>query len=164
MYVNWEAKSIQAIETLKWYPITRVIEYLHELRRFIIETPGKYSASYLPQLIKTTSDTIVDSTSFYILPASRNKRFPSDMIYICEAVGDWSLKLDNLALAANIMVHTNRLDRKYPNFQEPGQVEYYALKLINELLSTIASQKNLCNQFIFEDKYGLQWDEEDTST
>jgi hypothetical protein len=182
MYTNWEDNSMYVIGTLKWYSVTSVVEYLHELRQFIIDTPGKYGASYLPRLEEiaaaeigfTVVDGILeeegsrshnapickdrsDSLGSHNLPASKDSRFPSDSSYICEAIGDWSLRLDKLALAANVMVNTNRLERKYRDFDTAGDVELYAIVSINQLLQMIHDHVSFINRDVFEQRYGLQW-------
>ncbi|KAI9486518.1 MAG: hypothetical protein EXX96DRAFT_549360 [Benjaminiella poitrasii] len=168
MYVNWEEKAIQAIETLRWYRVSEVIKYLHDLRTFVIDTPGKYSPTYLPQLYKIINsnkseeneneenvDNNTISLNSFKLPASKTSRFANDTYWLCEAIGDWSLKLDILALTANVMINANRLERSYPDFTTAGDTEYHAIYLINEVLRLI--EKEAIDQRRFEEKYGLTW-------
>lgn len=165
MYLNWEEKSMYVIDSLKWYPVSKVVQYLHDLRRFIIDTPGKYGISYLPRLediaeLLPTDLTVTgttDNNGSLNIPASKEHRFPYEICYICEAIGDWSLKLDKLALAANIMVNPSRLERKYPDLETAGDLEHYAIVVINQLLHMLSDRESFVNQEIFEELYGLQW-------
>jgi hypothetical protein len=166
MYTNWEDNSMYVVDTLKWYPVSKVVEYLHELRKFIIETPGKYGASYLPRLEDIAEPqvdfTVVDapgssSNGSHNIPASKDNRFPDEICYICEAIGEWGVRLDKLALAANIMVNPNRLERKYPDFDTAGVLEHYAIVSINQLLHMVHENVSFVNQEVFEERYGLKW-------
>ncbi|ORE06209.1 hypothetical protein BCV72DRAFT_228662 [Rhizopus microsporus var. microsporus] len=146
MYTNWSSNSA-TFTTLKWYRVDTIASFLHELRQYIINTPGKFSATYLPKPPKSE------------LPASVNERFPGAEGWLCEAIGDWNAKFDCLLLAANVMVNVNRLDRKYPEYKTAGDAEYYCILSINELLHMIASPElgEVIKQSAFEQRYALEW-------
>lgn len=95
------------------------------------------------------------------LPAKENQRFPSDGIYICEAIGEWGLKLDRLALMSNIMVNTNRLERRYPHVDTAGELEERGMVLIHELMRMIVDRVDFINRQTFETRYNLKWQQEE---
>ncbi|KAI8387299.1 hypothetical protein BD560DRAFT_362804 [Blakeslea trispora] len=148
MYVNWNEVIVEGFE---WYPVDVVLKHLHKLRRFIIRTTSAFSPSYLPKLVE------------YELPASKNKRFPENQRYLCEAIGKWNKMKDELEMAASVMVCNNRLDRGYPHYKTQGDAEQYALDLIQSLLDIIESKKDTLTRREFEERYGLNWKEENSS-
>jgi hypothetical protein len=150
MYSNWNNK----FNTLHWYSIEKLVEYLHNLRHFIINISSKNNITKVPHLESS------------VLPATENKRFPQDSYYICEGMGTWSLKLDMLNLSMHIMVDPDRLSkRKYLQYQTAGEAEVYAITLINQLLKDIAAttpgddddSSAIVTQNMFEKQYGFVW-------
>lgn len=159
MYSNWEEKSMLIPSMFNWYLVDDVIDYLHEVRTYVINTPGKFSASYMPKLKDNRHQDVVEPSSplLFGIPASQNSRFPVDKVYLCEAIGECSQLLDRLQLACNIMVNTNRLERKYPEFDTAGRLEFYVLELISNMLQYIETREDLITQQIFENRYDLNW-------
>ncbi|KAG1150489.1 hypothetical protein G6F37_001351 [Rhizopus arrhizus] len=149
MYVNWDSQ-IEPISSLKWYKVDSFISYLHDVRQYLTQTIGKFSASYLPRSIEQ------------VLPATANQRFPATESWLCEGLGEWSMKYDLLSLALNVALHPHRLERKYPEYETAGEVEYYCLMVINDLLHLLASpeEAQVVQRSVFEQKYGLRWAEE----
>ncbi|KAI8092183.1 uncharacterized protein B0P05DRAFT_525134 [Gilbertella persicaria] len=97
----------------------------------------------------------------YTLPASKIRRFPAKQEYLCEAIGEWGIIKDKLELVADVLCHPNRINRNYPKFDTQGEAEEYAFELVNQLLQKIENRKDVVNQSIFEERYGLKWIEED---
>ncbi|KAI8639971.1 hypothetical protein BD408DRAFT_370687, partial [Parasitella parasitica] len=153
MYSNWEEQALDSLTTIKWYPVAEVIRYLDSLRRFIIMTPGKLSETYMPMLHRGGEHDMHHQD----LPASKSERFPKYEAYICEAIGDWGLKLDSLALISSIVVNTNRLERKYPHVNSPGDLEQLALGIIHELRGMVQDRIDFVNRQKFEARYDLDW-------
>lgn len=153
MYTNWEEQALDSLAAIKWYPVTEVVAYLNSLRQYLINTPGKLSRSYIPMLDRGTDE----ETYIQVLPAKKNQRFPPNTFYICEAIGDWGLKLDNIALLTNIMINTNRLERKYPNINSPGDLEDRAFTLMHDLIRMLQDRTYFINRQKFEERYGLNW-------
>jgi hypothetical protein len=153
MYTNWEEQALDSLTAIKWYPVTVVVDYLNSLRRYLINTPGKISDSYIPML----GSGIEEETDMQVLPAKKNQRFPPNTFYICEAIGSWGLKLDNIALLTNIMINTNRLERKYPNINSPGDLEDRAFTLMHNLMRMIQDRTHFINRSKFEARYNLSW-------
>ncbi|KAI8647038.1 hypothetical protein BD408DRAFT_409108 [Parasitella parasitica] len=153
MYSNWEEQALSSLTTIKWFSIAEVISYLDNLRRFIILTPGKLSEVNMPMLHREIKNDIHNQS----LPARQNKRFPDSNAYVCEAIGDWGLKLDNLALISSVMVNTNRLKRGYSHINSPGDLEQFALEMIHELRRMVQDRVDFVNRQTFEARYGLGW-------
>lgn len=153
MYTNWEEQALDSLTAIKWYPVAVVVDYLNSLRQYLINTPGKISDSYIPMLGSGTEE----ETDIQVLPANKNQRFPPDIFYICEAIGDWGLKLDNIALLTNIMINTNRLERKYPNINTPGDLEDRAFTLMHDLMRMLQNRTHFINRQKFEARYDLSW-------
>ncbi|CEP12585.1 hypothetical protein [Parasitella parasitica] len=157
MYRNWEEQDLNSLTTIKWYPIAKVISYLDNLRQFIIRSPGVPNESNMPMLHRGTEYDL----HYQSLPARKNERFPVDEAYICEAIGDWGLKLDNLALISSVMINTNRLKRKYPKIDSPGDLEHLALEKVHEIRRMVQGKVDFVNRQIFEALYTLDWTDED---
>ncbi|CEP12871.1 hypothetical protein [Parasitella parasitica] len=153
MYSNWEEQALNSLVAIKWYSVIEVIRYLDCLRLFIIMTPGKLSETYMPMLVWEDEHDVHN----HGLPARKDARFPSDQVYICEAIGDWGLRLDNLALISSIMVNTNKLERKYPHVTTPGDLEQHALRMIDELRRMVQGRIDFINRQKFEARYNLDW-------
>lgn len=100
-----------------------------------------------------------DNQHTHGLPAQESQRFPSHEAYICEAIGEWGLKLDRLELTSSIMVNTNRLERRYPRVDTVGELEYQGLKMIHELMQMVADRVDFVSRQQFEARYDLNWQE-----
>lgn len=168
MYVNWDERSMVALTKFKWYLVEDVLDYLHELRFYVINTPGKFSASYLPQLKDSRQREEMEPSNplLHQIPASKILRFPNKQVFLCEAIGLWNLHLDWLQLGCNIMINTNRLERKYPDYETAGQLESYILQMINTLLQQLEAKTDFISQEVFESRYDLTWsvDQLDSNT
>lgn len=151
-----------------------VVQYLHDLSRFIVCTPGKMSTSYLPMLQQEYAQVFraqePDAPSQGLamiqqdtqdLPAKENQRFPSNQVYICEAIGEWGLKLDRLALMSSIMVNTNRLERRYSDVDTAGELEERGMLMIHELMRMIVDRVDFIDRQKFETRYDLSWQQEE---
>lgn len=148
MYANWEEKT-SLIHPYFWISVQDLATYLHELRRYIIETPAKMSETHAPKL----PDKFV--------PANKNERFPAETTFLCEGHQGWKLQLDKLQLAVSVMINTNKLTRHYPEFKTAGEVEVFALEKINYLLHYLEDEQDcILDRAGFERLYGLVWNDE----
>ncbi|KAK4511554.1 uncharacterized protein ATC70_012769 [Mucor velutinosus] len=175
MYTNWQEQGLDSFTAIRWYRVGAVVEYLHELRRYIICTPGKLSSTYMPMLQKEYSqvydgeqDALSEGHAMAQqnnertqgLPAKESQRFPAHEVYICEAIGDWGLMLDRLALMSSIMVNTNRLERRYPHVDTAGGLEEQGMVMIHKLMRMIVERVDFVNRQQFEARYDLNWQQE----
>lgn len=174
MYKNWKEQGLDSLTAIKWYRVSEVVQYLHDLRRYIICTPGKLSTSYMPMLQKEDSpieneqepeaqaegDVLMmlqNNEPIQGLPAKESQRFPLNEVYICEAIGEWGLKLDRLALMTSIMVNTNKLERRYSNVLTAGDLEEHGMAMIHDLMRMIVDRVDFVNRQKFETRYDLNW-------
>ncbi|KAI7869707.1 hypothetical protein BDF14DRAFT_1779799 [Spinellus fusiger] len=145
MYLNWPHRA-QTASQLKWYKLTDLLDYCHELRSFIIDAPGKLSACYVPLLEATES--LMD----------QHKRFPKEDIYISEGYGDWCLQIDQLCLTVAIVLYPNKLVRQYPTIKTQGEAEVHVLSCIDTLLKMAERLECVFDQQLYETRYGLHWE------
>ncbi|KAI8078159.1 uncharacterized protein B0P05DRAFT_111839 [Gilbertella persicaria] len=133
MYRKWEMQTIQA---LKWYPVTSVIDYLHKVRTCIIHD----------------KQLSLESLLCCAFPARKTRRFPMEVSYLCEGIGDWHLKLG----LVHLFLHSiRRHDRSV------GHIHIDVLWLINDLLRSFETQKDVITRSKFEARYQLIWEEQD---
>ncbi|GAN04282.1 hypothetical protein MAM1_0059d03742 [Mucor ambiguus] len=176
MYKNWQEQGLSSFTAIRWYRVEEVIQYLHDLRRYIIYTPGKMSSAYMPMLQKGDSqgcDEHGQGTEDHGmpqrqahehkqgLPAKENQRFPSHEVYICEAIGEWGLKLDRLALMSSVMVNTNRLERGYSHVDTVGDLEEHVMVMLHGLKRMIVDRVDFVSRQQFEARYDLNWQAEE---
>lgn len=147
MYINWNER-IEVVKTLKWYRLDDLLVYLHTLRENLVTTVGRLSHSYMPKLEP-------------VCPASPESRFPDNTIFICEGYGDWGARIDRLQLTISIVLHANKIDRKYPGVRTQGDAEIAVLDCIDDLLKTVEETKDVFVRCTFEERYKLQWVEDE---
>lgn len=156
-YTNWEDIS-PLLSSLYWYSVQDLVKYLHDLKRYIIRTPAKFSETHAPKLPEKAA------------PAKRHERFPGRGSYLCEGIGNWNVELNLLELSAYVMINQNRITRDYPSYKTPGEAEVYAITKINQLLQIIHQNQVqedyhqapiTFGQQEFEEYYGLIWVDQD---
>ncbi|KAI9343682.1 hypothetical protein BD770DRAFT_463822 [Pilaira anomala] len=146
MYTNWDEKA-SLIHPYFWISVRDLTTYLHDLRRYIIETPAKMSETHAPKLPER------------LVPANKNEQFPAETTFLCEGHNEWKLQLDKLQLAVSVMINSNKLIRNYPDFKTAGEVEIFALERINYLLQYLKDEQDcILDRAGFEKLYGLVWD------
>ncbi|KAI9255440.1 hypothetical protein EDC94DRAFT_696533 [Helicostylum pulchrum] len=136
-YQNWRQQSPFIPQTLKWYHVNDMMIYLHRMRSHIFER------SNIPNLLSCDA------------PVAENYRFPKDTSYMCEGIGNWNIYLDKLLLCLSILKNSKRMQES--DFKTIGQVELFALEMINHLLQSIAQTENLLTCQTFEEMYKIVW-------
>lgn len=145
MYRSWNKRVEAASTNLKWYRLQDLVVYIHGLRDYIINAIGKRSESYTYKLQPVPC------------PASRNSRFPENELYICEGVGEWCRKMDQILLLVSIIIHPNKLDRHYYSIKTKGDAEMAFLDLVSHMLHEIEALNNVIDRNTFESRYDLKW-------
>ncbi|GAN06231.1 hypothetical protein MAM1_0116d05711 [Mucor ambiguus] len=139
VYINWsESSFIIQSAAFKWYSVECLIDYLHDLRAHILQQGGTR---------KDLKTSILASTP---LPATEKQRFEG--CYVCEAVGDYGYKLDEIGLKF-IKLSNNKCHR----VSSTSEAELDVLGIIHDMLKSIESKKDIMDQCTFEARYGLMW-------
>ncbi|KAL9554392.1 hypothetical protein MBANPS3_002837 [Mucor bainieri] len=123
---------------LKWYSVQCIIDYLHDLRSHILEPGGTRKDPKIPTLTSTP------------LPATEKQRFEG--CYVCEAIGDYGFKLDEIRLRVS-KLSNNGCHR----LLSTSDAEINVLCMIHEIRKAIESKKDVMDQCAFEARYGLIW-------
>jgi hypothetical protein len=143
-YQNWEKKSIYITPSLQWYHVDTLVNYLHETRCCLI---NKNPFIQWPKSVPTPL-------------ATQRVRFPDNISYMCEGIGNWHVQLDLLLLSLNIISNPKRIETS--EFKSIGQVEMYAFEKINSLLQSIVQVENLITRERFEKVFfELNWIEKE---
>ncbi|KAI8136985.1 hypothetical protein BJV82DRAFT_525993 [Fennellomyces sp. T-0311] len=147
MYQNWDHKATMVVTRLKWYRVEDIVKFAQDVCNYILTTAGKPSECYAPKLPGT------------VCPAEANRQFPPNELYICEGIGDWSYRINILLLSLSMVVHTNKLQRKYPNIETPGEAELTLLATAAEVLIAVEQMQDIVDRGMFERRYSLRWQE-----
>lgn len=143
---------IHRAKDLNWYLASDVLKYVHELRNYILQTPGKLSPVYAPTLKP------YDKLKLF------QHRFPSDQYFICEGIGDWNHHLQRIQLLTSVVTNTNRILRGYEDINTVGEAETALLGGIAQVIQEYESVESLIDQAVFEDRYELTWIESSPKT
>ncbi|CAO3629589.1 unnamed protein product [Cunninghamella echinulata] len=144
MYINW-TKRLQTAKRLRWYEVDTIIDVLYKLQETIFLTPGKISINYMPHFEPV--QPLFD----------QKKRFPKGKTYLCDGIGDWTIKFHHLKLVFAMIAYPNRLERQYLNIKTKGDAELFLLEIIDDMLSSMEQDLNIFDQVEFEMYYDLQW-------
>ncbi|KAI9300391.1 hypothetical protein BJ944DRAFT_273116 [Cunninghamella echinulata] len=144
MYINW-TKRLQTVKRLRWYEVDTIIDVLYKLQETIFLTPGKISINYMPHFEPV--QPLFD----------QKKRFPEGKAYLCDGIGDWTIKFHHLKLVFALIAYPNRLERQYLNIKTKGDAELFLLEIIDDMLSSMEQDLNIFDQVEFEMYYDLQW-------
>ncbi|KAI8388258.1 uncharacterized protein BYT42DRAFT_559486 [Radiomyces spectabilis] len=146
MYEGWSQRVEHAC-TLYWYRVRDVLSYLHELRLYILDSPGKLSSTYIPRLVPIPC------------PATRTTRFPDQGAYICEGFGHWNENIDHLTLFVSVMVYPHKLERVYGDLRSQGDLEIMVFQYMNDILRSLEMFHDVFTRESFERHYDLTWTE-----
>ncbi|CAO3598303.1 unnamed protein product [Absidia cylindrospora] len=139
---------------LRWYSVTAVLKYVHELRDFILQGNSKLSSVYLPTLPFYVGSELFDL----------HKRFPENTYYICEGIGSWNFRMQRLQLLSSIATNANRLQRHYEGISTLGSTEVAILVDVDDILSAIEAADFLVDRIEFENRYQLTWEPNENNT
>ncbi|KAI8977633.1 hypothetical protein BDF20DRAFT_836415 [Mycotypha africana] len=150
-YTNWETHILPSLSLFRWYKLSDVVDYLHNIRDTVILFENRPDAKSIQKPVH------------YPLPASLNQRFPEHEIYLCEGIGDWHLKLDLLRLLSaklfNKIYNNNSIENENDSlFNSTGHIEICILKVSNQLLQLIEQRTDLITRSKFELRYNLLWE------
>ncbi|KAI8335773.1 hypothetical protein BC941DRAFT_480492 [Chlamydoabsidia padenii] len=151
MYIEGVPR-LKAANELRWYLAKDVLDYLHQLRLSLFQTAStNYSTNYLPQLE-------LDGTANQPLFNS-DKRFPDTIVCICEGIGEWNTRLQEIQHLTSIMTRHQQIPRGYQHIGSLGNVELLLLRQINECLMAYEAAESFVDRNRFEDRYGLVWED-----
>ena len=152
MYNNWDCKMDVITGHLRWYRTVDLITFVHEVCEFVLRTIGRLSEAYAPKLIHR------------LCPAQANVRFPHDQLYICEGVGGWSYRINTLLLSLSIVLHPNKLQRRYPEVDTLGDAEMALLASAAEVVGSIERLQDVIDRDSFEQRYEIHWTDMTTTS
>ncbi|CAO3635139.1 unnamed protein product [Mucor hiemalis] len=153
VYLPWGPREILLANSYEYYSYTRTVAYLHELLRYIIDTPIKTFNASCPRRDELRCDPPIDRLG---------RKFIEGEFYLCEVHGTWKVEYDLLQLAVSVLLDQKRCDRAYPFFRTRGAAEKYVIEKIDVLLKLTRSYK--MNQQEFERVFGLSWVDEEAMT
>ncbi|KAJ8656752.1 hypothetical protein O0I10_007599 [Lichtheimia ornata] len=155
MYTGW-SQRMNAVSRLRWYNVNDLTDCCHQLRTLLL------SPDFLENVVAQDVRPYQHQHIFHLLrggecPASHLRRFPLDVLYVCEGIGDWGLRVDRLQMAMNLALFPERLDRAYPNIQTPGDADLTVFDALHDILEAIGGMVDLIDRNEFEERYHLNW-------
>lgn len=141
--------SMAAIQHAYWYDVEQLMQVVHQMRQ------RKWTvAENRNQMLELLNKAICPA------PFSRTTRFPADRGFICEAMGDWTRKFQQLRGSLDFKDHFKdgkTKDAPASVFQDANDAHQTFNNVTTEIIDEIVRLQDVYDLAMFEARFHLTW-------
>jgi len=132
-----------------WYRVSDLMDTIRQIRKVNFSIVEQRQQAF-ERLVKLLDEC----------PFSLDRQFPAHGMYVCEMVGDWDRKFQQLKLALSYKDYSKDEKMKDPKQEFPGGINDAQVAFWNSTTAIMTQLINMDNVFsreIFETKFALTW-------
>jgi hypothetical protein len=132
-----------------WYRVTDLMDAIKQIRKVNFSIVEQRQQAF-ERLAKLADDC----------PFTINEQFPAQGLYVCEMIGDWDRKFQQLKLALSYKDHSKDDKFREGKDQFPGGINDAQVAFWNSttaIMTQLINMDNVFSRLSFELKYSLTW-------